>query len=127
MLSDKNQAVSQASKPYVTGKNYFNINSNGVTREYYVHVPAGYDSTRPFPVVFMLHGHGGTGEEFYMKSGWKEIGDAHNLLTIYPSSWRYNIVDDGVFEKNAKVWNKYETVFCPGETPCDDVYFLKQI
>jgi poly(3-hydroxybutyrate) depolymerase len=109
------------------GKNYFTLISGGVKREYYVHVPPGYNSTAPFPVVFMLHGHSGTGEEFYIKSGWKEVGNAENVLTVFPSSWHYNIIEDGVVEKNARVWNTYSIQFCTGVTPLDDVLFLSRI
>src|SRR5690625_3976155 len=33
--------------------------SNGVPREYAVHIPAGYDLNTPTPVVMAFHGHGG--------------------------------------------------------------------
>ena len=36
------------------------IEHEGRTRTYRVHVPPSYDGTRPFPLVFVFHGGGGT-------------------------------------------------------------------
>lgn len=68
---------------------------NGDDREYFVHVPAGYKGSAQTPVVFMLHGTNGNGEDFYTDSGWKEVGEAENIITVFPSSWKYCIVEDG--------------------------------
>ena len=54
---------------YVVGKNRFTTPVDGDTREYYVHVPAKYNSNAATPVVFMLHGTSGDGEKFYNISG----------------------------------------------------------
>lgn len=59
-------------QPGTTGKQHFTIVTDGINREYYVHVPARYDAKNPTPAVFMLHGSGGNGEKFYNISGWKE-------------------------------------------------------
>ena len=113
---------------YVVGKNRFIVKVDGDDREYYVHVPAGYDSSLETPVVFMLHGTSGDGEEFYEKSGWKEVGEAENILTVYPSSWRYCIITGGEQKVTTK-WNSIpaEWTFCSGETPRDDIKFFKSI
>jgi polyhydroxybutyrate depolymerase len=113
---------------YVVGKNRFTTNVNGDTREYYVHVPKSYDKNAATPVVFMLHGTSGDGLKFYNISGWKEVGEAENILTVFPSSWRHCIIDDGV-RKNTTKWNIYPGSFeyCPGEVPKDDIKFLNQV
>jgi len=113
---------------YVVGKNHYTMTFGGVQREYYLHVPSIYDPEDPTPVVFMLHGTSGDGERFYNISGWKEVGEVQNILTVYPSSWRYNIIDEGI-PKNITKWNAYQTswVFAPGETPRDDIGFLRAI
>lgn len=113
---------------YVAGKNRFTTTVDGDIREYYVHVPAGYSAARATPVVFMLHGTGGDGEKFWQISGWKEVGETENILTVFPSSWRYCIIDDGV-QKTTTKWNSQpaEWTFCAGETPRDDVKFLTTI
>ncbi len=113
---------------YQTGKNYYTTEVDGDVREYYVHVPSGYNPNGPTPVVFMLHGTSGDGERFYKKSGWKEVGEDENILTVYPSSWRYCIIDGGKV-KNTTKWHIYpgSFEFCAGEKPRDDIKFLRQV
>ena len=113
---------------YVVGKNRFTTQVNGDTREYYVHVPKSYNKSTPIPVVFMLHGSSGDGEKFYNISGWKELGEVENILTVYPSSWHYCIIEDGE-RKNTTKWNVYPGTFeyCSGQTPRDDIKFLNQV
>jgi polyhydroxybutyrate depolymerase len=124
----KNKNGETTIKPFSTGKNRFTTKVNGDTREYYVHVPAGYNATTSFPVVFMLHGSGGNGEKFYNISGWKEVGETENILTVFPSSPQYPCVfDDGIQKPNAEKWNSYDLELCGGETPKDDVKFLSQV
>ena len=83
-----------------------------------------------YPVVFMLHGTSGTGEEFYEKSGWKELGALENFITVFPSSFKWCFVKDGVEERNTRWVNGSVT-----ENPCsgppqdyvDDTKFLKHL
>jgi poly(3-hydroxybutyrate) depolymerase len=116
------------SENYVVGKNRFTVNVDGDDREYYVHVPTGYNAATPTPVVFMLHGTNGTGDDFYTDSGWKEVGETENIITVFPSSWQYCIVTGGSSVTSRK-WNTQpaEWTFCPGETPRDDIKFLKTV
>jgi polyhydroxybutyrate depolymerase len=124
--NDKNEAPPV--KPYITGKNRFTLAMDGDIREYYVHVPASYNATAPFPVVFMLHGSGGNGERFYNISGWKELGEVRNILTVFPSSAQYPCVfDDGVQKQNAEKWNSYELELCNGASAKNDTKFLSLV
>jgi polyhydroxybutyrate depolymerase len=114
---------------YIRGKNKFTTRVDGVTREYLVHVPNGYNITTATKVVFMLHGTGQTGETMYEKSGWKEVGDDDNIITVFPTSWRYCINVDSITKTTTK-WNTTpdaEWTFCTGETARDDIKFLRKV
>ena len=107
------------------GKKHFAVNVDGDIREYYVHIPTGYDGSTRFPVVFMLHGSGGDGLKFYNISGWVEEGDKENIITVFPSSWKYDcVVDDGIEKHNAEKWNSYDLVVCDNNKKRNDVKFL---
>lgn len=124
----EDEATPPKTNDFVTGKNRFTTAVDGDTREYYVHVPSAYNGSSPRPVVLMLHGTSGDGEKFYNISGWKEVGEKENLITVYPSSWRHCVIDEGEVNTTTK-WNIYPGSFeyCDGEVPRDDVKFLRQI
>lgn len=127
-LPNCNKNNNNNQQPNAPGKKRFTFVADGHTREYYVHVPANYNSKIPIPVVFMLHGSGGNGEKFYNISGWKEVGETENILTVFPSSLQYPcVLDDGEKKRNAEKWNHYELVLCDGSAKADDVKFLSQV
>jgi polyhydroxybutyrate depolymerase len=111
------------------GKNLVNTMSEGVEREYVVHVPLTYDDTKEVPLVFMLHGTSGSGPDFYENIGWKELSETENFIVVYPSSLRYKIVD----EEGPKVTTKWNTppdanfALQPGEVGKDDIKFLRKV
>lgn len=113
---------------FTAGKNRFTTTIDGTQREYFVHVPANYKGNAATPVVFMFHGTGQTGEQFYNISGWKEVGDSANILTVFPSALTYCVTEDGVTETTTK-WNSLPggSVFCPDVKLKDDIKFVKQI
>lgn len=123
-------AEPEQSKELTLGKNYCTTEVNGDIREYYVHVPESYDGNDPIPLVYMLHGASGNGDITYRNSGWKEVGEAENFISVFPTAWSYCWIK----KKNGAVndttrWNCFPGLFefCQGETPRDDVKFLRQI
>ncbi len=124
----KDEPINSAEILY--GKNRFTTIIDGFEREYYVHVPLSYDGSENVPIVFMLHGTSGDGLKFYNISGWKEVGETENILTVYPSSWKVCFVlPDNTTKANTK-WNsqphsKWE--YCSGDEPKNDIKFLESI
>ncbi|MCC6413740.1 MAG: prolyl oligopeptidase family serine peptidase [Saprospiraceae bacterium] len=114
---------------YASGQNRYTLTVETTEREYYVHVPQGYTGNTATPVVLMLHGTSGNGLDMYDRSGWKEVGEMENILTVYPSSLRYCIIDSVDGQKNTTKWNVQpaEWVFCANETPRDDIKFLNAV
>lgn len=113
----------------VYGKIRLTTKIDGDDREYFVHVPKAYTGKQAVPMVFMLHGTSGDGEEFYDRSGWKEVGESQNLITVFPSSGRYCFHTQGETNNTTK-WNTApdaEWTFCSGQAPKDDIKFLSTI
>ncbi len=58
---------------------------DGLDRTFRVHVPPGYDASRPSSVVLMFHGGGGSGEQLdTMSSNMTPIADRENFIVVYP-------------------------------------------
>lgn len=60
------------------------ITVDGENREYYVHVPAGYDGSSPVPLVLALHGGGGTATKMDKLTGFGKVSDAAGFVVVYP-------------------------------------------
>ena len=54
-------------------------------RFYIVHVPPGYDSNTPTPVVLALHGAGMNGSMMVWFTGLNKTADAKGFIAVYPS------------------------------------------
>ena len=107
----------------------YNTVVDSVKREYIVHVPPTYDSTKKVPVVFMLHGTSGDGELMYATSGWVEMSNKEGFIAVFPSSLKYRIIDNGEYKTITK-WNTQPDAdweFQSGENPKDDVKFLRKV
>ncbi|MBK9107431.1 MAG: T9SS type A sorting domain-containing protein [Saprospiraceae bacterium] len=101
---------------------------DGHMRECIVVQPSTPPPPGGYPIVYMLHGTSGDGEKFYNISGWKELGEEENFITVFPSSLSWCFVEDGIEKHNTRWINGSVT-----ENPCsgapqnyvDDVKFLK--
>lgn len=114
---------------YVTGKNRYTIEVDGVDREYFVHVPTGYSADAATPLVLMLHGASGSGEGSYNNSGWKELADEENILTVFPTALIHCYTNAFNETLTNTRWFSFppDNHFCQGQAPKDDVKFLRQV
>jgi polyhydroxybutyrate depolymerase len=83
------------------------IMHNGIWRTFLLYVPRTYDGSKPFALLFALHGASGMGSTF-LTNGFNERAELHDYIAIYP---------DGV----NNVWNVY-----PGGG-VDDIGFLTNL
>ncbi|MBK6821839.1 MAG: hypothetical protein IPO72_00480 [Saprospiraceae bacterium] len=60
-----------------------NLISEGRLRECIVVKPSTSPPIGGYPIVFMLHGTSQDGELFYDNSGWKELGEQENFITVF--------------------------------------------
>ena len=67
---------------YISGT----IQHDGLTREYSIYVPVSYDGTTNFPLVFNLHGGGGTNSVWQATSDMRPIADTADFILVYPQA-----------------------------------------
>ena len=85
-----------------------------------IHVPVGVERVRDLPLVFLLHGSGGTGAAMLESSGLAATSDHHGFLLAAP--------DAGIPVERGFVWNIPGVPTITGEIPtaddADDVAFF---
>lgn len=111
---------------YQTGRNDYAITVDDTPREFIIHVPSGYDASKPTPVVFMFHGSRQTGDMLYQYSTWRQRGEAENIITVYPTGWEYTITKTNQVETK---WNDIglKNITPPGTELKDDVKFVRMM
>ena len=62
------------------------IQHDGLTREYSIYVPASYDGTTNFPLLFNLHGGGGNIAFHIAIADMSPIADTANFIVVYPQA-----------------------------------------
>jgi polyhydroxybutyrate depolymerase len=70
------------------------ITSGGLQRTFNVHVSSQYDKNTPIPLLIVLHGGGGTGQEMIKFTGFNAISDRENFIVVYPDGFE-NHWNDG--------------------------------
>jgi polyhydroxybutyrate depolymerase len=66
--------------------NFENIFVDTSDRVYAIYVPASYDGTEAFPVMFNFHGGGGTIASQILTSDMRPIADTANFFVVYPQA-----------------------------------------
>ncbi len=67
---------------------------DGQVREFMVYVGRNASATAAAPVVFMLHGTSGTGQEFLEGSRWREKADTVGFIAVFPTALTYCFRED---------------------------------
>jgi poly(3-hydroxybutyrate) depolymerase len=113
-----------ASLKFVTGRNDYVIEVDNTPRKFLVYVPKGYDPKRATPVVIMLHGSNQGGPLMYESTNWAAKADAENFIVVFPTSWKYRLLEDNQF---ADKWNSasLSKLVVPGTELKDDVQFMR--
>jgi polyhydroxybutyrate depolymerase len=86
----------------------------GETRDYILHIPAGYNGAKLMPLVLMLHGHGASAQETEKNTDWSAKADKENFIVAYPNG-----------TGNPRAW---DAIFFPVPPPqVDDVAFVRAL
>jgi polyhydroxybutyrate depolymerase len=93
---------------------------DGRLRSYYLHIPPGYDGAAPVPLVVVLHGGGGSGENVEQQSGMSLKADAEGFIAVYPNG-------SGRFRNRLLTWNAGFCCAYALENDVDDVGFIRAL
>ncbi len=86
---------------------------DGETREYRIYIPASYDGSSSFPLLFNFHGGNGDIDSQVYTSDMRPIADTANVIIVYPQA----LEDPG--DGGSTNWlHKYPT-------EVDDVFFVE--
>jgi len=87
------------------------VTRDGATRTYAIHIPAGYDASKTYPLVLLFHGGGGNGSHFLSRTRFGPKADKDGFIVVAP---------DGI----DRHWNDGRGTTNPD---VDDVGFVKQL
>ena len=59
-------------------------NQGFTTRSYWIHLPPGYEASRPTPLVLVFHGGGGTSAGAESSTGISRLADQKGFIAVYP-------------------------------------------
>jgi polyhydroxybutyrate depolymerase len=95
---------------------------DGMERTYLVHLPAGFDESREYPLLLVLHGAFGSGSTFEKETGFSELADERGFIVVYGDGTEWG-------PRHARVWNAGN---CCGDASeplqdLDDVGYAKEV
>ena len=82
---------------------------DGNAREYIVYIPASYDGSNAYPLLFSFHGGGGTSSDFININDMRPIADTAGFIAIYPQA--AIDPDDGSFSWLHKAPTTHNDIF----------------
>jgi polyhydroxybutyrate depolymerase len=109
------------------GDHFEVVTIDHLSRSYIVHVPPGLDGHRKVPVVIMLHGAGGSGEEAESYTGFDDESDSEGFVVAYPNatlpfpnrpSGRYT---------NPSLWHERTGLGTMAQHHRDDINFISEM
>jgi polyhydroxybutyrate depolymerase len=83
LLACKKSETDNNSNPGVQKTETITVDSR--TREYIIYLPTGYNTATALPLVFCLHGGGGTGSGFQSMANFNTLAEKEKFIVVYPS------------------------------------------
>jgi polyhydroxybutyrate depolymerase len=99
----------------------------GLTRTFIVHVPPSFNGKSRVPVVFMLHGAGGSGAGADSETGWTGKSDREGFIVVFPDGTPPRPSLPARFLLNPRLWNDGSGRGAAGKENIDDVGFISAI
>jgi len=98
----------------------FSLRHDGRVRTYLVHLPASYSKDKTWPLVLVLHGGGGNGEQMAKMTGFSRKADQEGFIAVYPNG-------TGLWQNRFLTWNAGNCCAYAYENRIDDVGFIRAL
>ncbi len=99
------------------------LESGGRQRKYRIFVPASTEHVVSWPLLFMLHGEGGTADHAVKGYGWVEKATKESFIVVFPEATPLDPDKRPNFVANPTAWNDLEG----GTRTVDDIAFLRAV
>jgi polyhydroxybutyrate depolymerase len=104
-----------------------NVRLGGFERHFIVHVPPTFSPKRKLPVVIMLHGAGGTGQQAMEQTGWDRKADREDFIAVFPDAVPAHPKLPPSFLFNPQTWNEGSGRHASGKRNDPDVEFIAYV
>lgn len=110
-----------AKSPLVAGTDvHVVLNHGGLERRYQLHLPGQAVAGATLPLVVVLHGGGGNGEQVREQTGFAELADREGFAVAFPDG-------TGPLRNRLLTWNSGGIPVAAVENNIDDVGFLRKV
>jgi polyhydroxybutyrate depolymerase len=120
-------AVNNQPPPIAPWDRVENVQLGALNRHFIVHVPATFNAKRKLPVVIMLHGAGGTGQQAMEQTGWDRKADREDFIAVFPDGVAERPKQPASFLLNPQTWNEGSGRHASGRRNDPDVEFIAYI
>jgi polyhydroxybutyrate depolymerase len=96
------------------------ITQNGIPRTFTVHLPSDYDPSKPSPMIVLMHGLGGSGDQVFNEFGGQAETNKLGAIVVTPNAIAWS------GDKDDAAWQTNNGLIPPGANP-DDAGFLDQM
>lgn len=108
----------------LAGTYSFVMESGGRNRTAVVHIPRNYDGAKSPPLVVLLHGAGGTGNDILQHDKWAAKADEAGFLVVAPDGLPAIGAIPANFATNPNLWNSGQLPPRNPRTNIDDVAYI---
>jgi polyhydroxybutyrate depolymerase len=120
-------AAKSAAAPLAPWDRVENVRLGGFDRHFIVHVPPSFDAKGKLPVVIMLHGAGGTGQQSMEQTEWDRKADREDFIVALPDGVAEDPKRPASFLLNPQTWNEGSGRHASGKRNDGDVEFIAYI
>ena len=107
--------------PTVSGRDEpVSLEHGGRTRRYLLHLPPRAEKALKMPLLVVLHGGGGNGEQIAASTGFSALADRHGFAVAYPDG-------TGPLRGRLLTWNSGGIPVYASDEKVDDVGFLRAV